>query len=96
MLKLLYIFLTSSTTYSLSNGIYEISNTSLSEREPYKFNGSVFINNKEVEIIGGTFSVEGLKNSIFVNMNFKLANGDVLTGGYTGAFSSLNRSKSYE
>ena len=96
MLKLLYIFLTSSTTYSLSNGIYEISNTSLSEREHYKFNGSVFINNKEVQIIGGTFSVEGLKNSIFVNMNFKLTNGDVLTGSYTGAFSSLNRSKSYE
>ena len=92
----IYLSLTSSTTYNLSNGIYEISNASLSEREPYKFNGSVFINDKEVEIIGGTFSIEGLKNSIFVNMNFKLANGDVLNGSYTGAFSSLNRSKSYE
>lgn len=91
----IYLSLTSSNTYKIADGIYEISETSLNDREPYRFNGSVFINKKEVQIVNGTFSVENKNETIAVHMNFKLANGDILNGIYNGKISSFDRSNTY-
>jgi hypothetical protein len=91
----IYLSLTSSNTYKVADGIYEISLTSLSGREPYHFNGSVFINDKEIKIVDGTFSVENINEAISVHMIFKLANGDILNGIYNGEFTSIDRSKNY-
>ncbi|MCM4155949.1 hypothetical protein [Gramella sp. AN32] len=90
----IYISLTSANTYKVADGIYTISKKSLSDREPYRFNGSIFINNKEVKIVDGTFSVE-MNESFSVHMIFKLANGDILNGNYNGKYSSFDRSKNY-
>ena len=88
----IWLSLTSSNTSKVADGLYEFSSKPLSNREPFHFNGSVFINEMEIKIVNGTFTVETLKDNVSVHMIFKLANGNILNGEYNNKFSAEDRS----
>jgi len=93
---LVWFSATSNCTYKLSDGMYKFSMSSLAERLPFHFNGSVIINKHEVSIKDGSLSIETTGTNLEIYFILKLANGDLVKGSHSGNPSQVNRDKSYK
>ena len=93
---LIWFSVTSNTTFRLAPGIYHFSSNNLNERLPFQFNSTIRINNHEIKITSGTFSIGNVNGNINVDFILELANGDIARGNYYGQASAINRSRVYE
>ena len=90
---LVCLSITSANKQQLSNGNYKYSDKDPSERENYRFSGSVKVGSFDVPVTGGTFQVNAWNKRIFINYNLTLKNGVKTTGNYDTSYEFEDRSE---